>query len=83
MAYFPNGTAGECFDEQCELCRYGDKPCPVYAVQLNYNYEACNNKVATDILNDLITNNGTCHMYKMFEKDFKLTEGERTQLDLF
>lgn len=83
MAYFSNGSEGMVFDEQCALCRYGNDPCPIFAVQLNYNYDACNNEIATKILNDLITNDGTCYMYKMFEKDFRLTEGEKSQLELF
>ncbi len=83
MAYFSNSSEGECLSNQCDLCRYGEGPCPVYAVQLNYNYEACDNEVASQILNDLINDDGTCEMYKMFKKDFALTEGERTQLNLF
>lgn len=83
MAYFSNGSEGMCLDEQCEECRYGQKPCPIYCVQLNYNYDACNNEVATNILNDLIKNNGVCEMFKEFKKDFQLTEGEKTQLNLF
>ena len=83
MAYFPNGTSGEVFADQCDKCRYGQKPCPIACVQLNYNYEAANNKTASGILNDLVKNDGTCEMYRTFEKDFKLTEGEKTQLNLF
>lgn len=83
MAYFSNGNEGMCLEDQCEECRYGEKPCPIFAVQLNYNYEACNNEVATKILNDLIKNDGTCYMFKMFKKDFQLTEGEKSQMELF
>lgn len=70
MAYFPNGSAGEVFDNQCLKCKYGEKGCPIWLVQVNYNYDACNNEVATKILNDLIKDDGTCEMYKEFEKDF-------------
>ena len=83
MAYFSNSSEGECLENKCYQCRYGEKPCPIFAVQFNYNYDACGNKVASQILNDLINDDGTCEMYKMFEKDFALTEGEKTQLDLF
>ena len=69
MAYFPNGSAGICFDDQCACCKYGELPCPIALVQMNYNYEACNNKTATAILNDLVSNEGECSMYKAFEKD--------------
>ena len=70
MAYFANGTEGECFDNQCSICKYGEEPCPIAFVQCEYNYDACNNEVATNILNDLIKNNGTCKMFKEFKKDF-------------
>ncbi len=72
MAYFPNGTAGYAFDLQCEKCKYGDDPCPIAGVQFCYNYDAVNNEVATKILDDLISDDGECKMYKAFEKDFKL-----------
>jgi hypothetical protein len=72
MAYFANGSEGMCFDEECSACKYGQEPCPIAWVQLNYNYEACNNEVATAILNALVKNDGTCEMFKAFEKDFKI-----------
>lgn len=71
MAYFSNGTEGMRFDEQCSMCKYGEEPCPIAMVQMQYNYDACNNKVATAILNKLVKNNGTCKMYELAEKDFK------------
>jgi len=70
MAYFPNGTAGMCFDDQCQKCKYGEEPCPIAMVQMNYNYDACNNKVATAILKNLVQDNGTCAMFECFKKDF-------------
>lgn len=70
MAYFPNGSSGMVFDEQCGRCRYGDGPCPIYWVQVNYNYDACNNEVATKILNDLVKDDGTCAMFKLDEQWF-------------
>ena len=72
MAYFPNGSAGEVFDEQCCKCKYGEAPCPIAYVQFTYNYRACNNEIARNILDDLISDNGDCSMYKTFEKDLKL-----------
>lgn len=65
MAYFPNGTSGEVFVEQCGRCRYGDGPCPIWQVQHDYNYDACNNKVATAILGALVKNDGACAMFKL------------------
>lgn len=70
MAYFSNSGDGESFDEQCTKCKYGDKPCPIAFVQMQYNYDACNNPVASQILEALVKNDGTCTMYKTFEKDF-------------
>ncbi len=70
MAYFANGTEGYNFDEQDCQCKYGEKPCPIWVVQSEYNYEACNNKTASKILNYLIKDDGTCEMWKMFKDDF-------------
>ena len=70
MAYFPNGSAGEVFAEQCGRCRYGDQPCPIWAVQYEHNYAACNNNVARTILDALVKNDGTCAMFKLDEAHF-------------
>ena len=72
MAYFPNGASGEAFEEQCARCKYGQEGCPIYMVQSMYNYEACNNKTASAILNALVTQQGRCTMFMMFKKDFAI-----------
>jgi hypothetical protein len=72
MAYFSNGTEGMCFDEQCSRCKYGEQPCPIAFVQMNYNYDACNNRVASAILNALVKNNGVCEMFEFAKEDFKI-----------
>ena len=54
MAYFSNGTEGEVFDNECAECILGEKPCPIAGVQMEYNYDACNNKTARAILNSLV-----------------------------
>lgn len=72
MAYFSNSTDGGAFDEQCAICKYGKKPCPIALVQLQYNYEACNNEIARNILDTLVKDDGTCMMFKEFIKDFKI-----------
>lgn len=76
MAYFPNGTSGMVFDEQCSRCRYGEGPCPIYFVQHEFNYKACNNEVATAILDELVAQDGTCAMFKLDEKWFGGTRTE-------
>jgi len=72
MAYFSSGTAGTCFDDECEGCKYGKEACPIAFVQFEYNYDACNNKVARSILDELVKDDGTCIMKKTFSKDFKV-----------
>ena len=72
MAYFSNGSEGACFDNQCSICKYGTQPCPIALVQMQYNYSACNNSVARAILDDLVSDNGECAMFKAFEKDLYL-----------
>lgn len=82
MAYFSNGTEGMVFDYQCSLCKYGDKSCPIAFVQLEYNYDACNNEVARKILDTLVANNGECSMFREFKSDFTKKD-ETPDLSLF
>jgi len=56
MAYFSNGTEGMAFEEQCSICKYGEKPCPIALVQSLYNYEAVKNETASNILTTLVSN---------------------------
>lgn len=81
MAYFSNGSEGMCFDEQCSICKYGDRPCPIANVQFMYNYDACNNKVVTKILDELVKQDGRCMMFETFKKDFHI-DARNLKLDL-
>ena len=54
MAYFSNGSEAMVFEEECSNCILGEEACPIAWVQLEYNYEACNNKTASAILNHLV-----------------------------
>lgn len=76
MAYFANGSEGDCFTEQCMRCRYGDQPCPIAMVQFNYNYAACNNEVASNILHDLVKQDGSCAMFELDPDWFERRQGE-------
>jgi len=79
MAYFSNGTEGMVFDLQCERCKYGKKACPIAYVQIIYNYESCNNKIASNILDKLVQNDGVCTMFNEFKLDFEI---DPNQLEL-
>ncbi len=83
MAYFANGSEGECFDEQCSKCIFGEKPCPIAAVQFNFNYDAVNDETSTAILDMLVKDDGTCMMYKTFEKELAIPDYEKKQQNLF
>ena len=72
MAYFANGTEGDVLYEQCSRCKYGNDACPIFQVQVAYNYEACNNETARKILDHLIKDNGTCAMFEEFKNDFEI-----------
>lgn len=72
MAYFSNGSEGMCFDDQCSICKYGEDPCPIAFVQMEYNYEACNNEIARKILDYLVKDNGECAMFIAFKKDLHI-----------
>ena len=45
MGYFPNGTAGEAYEEEwCHNCyHYNDGGCAVMLAHLVHNYAECNN----------------------------------------
>lgn len=79
MAYFSNSSEGDCFYEQCAICKYGAEPCPIAFIQMEYNYSACNNEIATKILSSLVEDDGTCTMFKEFRKDFEI---DKTQLKI-
>jgi len=80
VAYFPNGSAGTCFDEQCSRCRFGDSACPIALAQGLYNYDACNVPVARAILDSLVHDDGTCAMFAMDPGCFR--SDERNQMAL-
>jgi hypothetical protein len=73
MAYFSNGCCGEVFDEECCKCKFGQGPCPIALVQGSYNYSAVGNKIATEILDGLVKNNGQCSMLRTFWKDLSIS----------
>jgi hypothetical protein len=79
MAYFSNSTEGSVFEYQCSLCKYGQKTCPIFLVQFEFNYDACNNEVARKILDTLVQNNGTCAMWKEFKNDFRIDPESKDQ----
>lgn len=87
MAYFQNGTSGEVFHEQCARCRFGNSPCPISLVQMEFNYEAVNNKIATKIMDRLVRDDGSCTVFEMAEEFFDIERVpdslvERAYLDL-
>lgn len=81
MAYFANGSdpASDTFDNQCENCPLGEEPCPIAGIQMNYNYDQCGNKIATEIMLKLVNQNGICSMKKYLKKPFV----DKNQLTLF
>ena len=83
MAYFSNGSEGEVFDAQCLKCKYGEDTCPIAWVQITYNYDACNNETATNILDHLVRQDGTCTMYEMAKEDLAKPFVDPNQLNLF
>lgn len=80
MAYFSNSSDGDLFYNQCSICKYGEEQCPIAFVQLTYNYDQCNNEVASNILSALVSNDGTCQMFELCKSDFAI---DKNQLNLF
>ena len=75
MAYFSNGAEGEVFNNECAECLFSEDSCPIFVVQSQFNYEACNNKTARAILNVLVTQDADynyigCQMKVLIDKEF-------------
>jgi hypothetical protein len=82
MAYFSNGSEGMVFDAQCSKCKFGDKPCPIAAIQINYNYDQLKDSsgIARKIMDELVKDDGTCTVYEMAKLEFGI---DPNQLKLF
>jgi len=77
MAYFPNGTAGEVLDRQCQDCPlnpHGDDPCEVSTVHLLFNYDqvGVGHEKLRDALRFLVSDNGTCQVRRRARDAFGL-----------
>lgn len=70
MVYFPNGTAGMVLDEQCSNCPVGEDACPIYAVQMVYNYDQLKNgnKDLKDAMTMLVDDKGRCQMLESLKR---------------
>lgn len=90
MAYFPNGTAGECLDDQCFSCIHGMNDsimCPVKLVQTHYNYDQLNegNEDLRAAIDLLVDEKGECQMKTVMEKvglTFDCSAREQMPLEL-
>ena len=76
MAYFANGSEGMIFDDECAECILGERSCPIAFVQTMYNYDACNNNTASEILNHLVKDDGHCAMKTLFPEHFNNKQEE-------
>lgn len=88
MAYFPNGTAGQILDDQCDNCLHGVSDgimCPVAYIQVEFNYKQLDkgNEQLRAAMNTLINNAGECQMKAAMDKagvKFDLTAKEQLPL---
>lgn len=73
MAYFPNGSSGEIFDNQCAECPLGQGPCPIAAVQLLYNYDQLGDRQEKlqAAMTILVDDNGICQTRKQIIEAIK------------
>lgn len=67
MAYFANSCEGDHLENQCARCPYGKLPCPIYYVQMEYNYDY-KIEIVKNILDSLIGEDGDCYLLKLIEK---------------
>jgi len=80
MAHFSNSTEGFLLDEQCMRCKFGQGPCPIAWVQHEYNYKACNDELAREILDNLVDQEKGCMLFTEFKRELY---DDPNQLDLF
>jgi hypothetical protein len=66
MAYFANSSEGLYLENECCKCKFGESACPIYRVQVIYNYDACNVPIARKILDELVKDDGACAMLREF-----------------
>ncbi len=84
MGYFPNGTSGMMYEEEyCNRCVHQEKPCAVWNLHMNHNYEECNKKES--YLHYLIPRdkdgfNKKCTMF-IPKSALKITEKEAEAMD--
>jgi hypothetical protein len=73
MAYFSNGSEGDCFYEQCMKCKYGQYPCPIAFLQMEFNYDQLKDTTGTarKMLDALVRQDGTCTMFETFKADLR------------
>jgi hypothetical protein len=83
MAYFSNGTEGMVLDNQCSECIYGEEPCPIALMQLEFNYEQIGNTLARRIMDTLIDEKGICQMKKLIDAMPNQTQENKNQLDIW
>jgi hypothetical protein len=71
VAYFSNATEGEVFDcSDCQLYIHDGEfiPCPIAMLQMTYNYKQVGNEVATEMLSELVRDDGTCTMEELLRR---------------
>ena len=72
MAYFPNGSAGDHLDSQCDQCLHQEPEigCPIAFVQTNFNYEQLSDgqEKLREAITMLVDDKGNCRMKPLIEK---------------
>lgn len=88
MAYFANGTEGDCLNEQCDNCLHGMNEmimCPVALVQTTCNYKQLEdgNEALRAAMNMLVDEHGICLMRNTIKlAGLVIDLSERDQLQL-
>ena len=80
MAYFSNSSEGGWFDEGCEDCLHEDPGygCPISFIQMNYNYDQCDNDKVKEILDYLVSQKNGCILR---DKIIALKTGPKPDID--
>lgn len=71
MAYYPNASSSGKLESQCDNCVFGDKACPIFAAQIIFNYEVCNDTKGRAVLDSIVSDEHGCMMFHEFGKELK------------
>lgn len=84
MVYFSNSSEGDALEMECDECIHADPDagCPIYMIQMHFNYDQHDNEKLKQAMNMLISHKkkgGLCNMKPLIDKYYKKREIPKQQ----